>query len=285
LRGITGPTGAASSIAGSDGPPGPTGPQGVTGPRGNDYNITTSVTSTVLGSGSKIFAVNDVSAYSVGNRVRVLDTANPSTRYLEGVITLVASLNITVSVDKFAGTGTATSWKFSITGDLGPTGPTGPVSTQPSTVTGPTGPAGATGATGAASNAIGPTGSTGATGSASTVTGPTGPPFYNLTSNTYNASFTLSQVDTAKLIQVNVSSSATVTIPLDVDYEFAIGTQIIITQMGGGVVEIVGQFVDLSNNVTVLTEGERSRTKSLYAVASLIKIGSNRWLLSGNLVS
>jgi hypothetical protein len=86
--------------------------------------------------------------------------------------------------------------------------------------------------------------------------------------------------DAAKIVKINSSLATTITVPLDGagGYTFPEGTQILITQLGIGQVTIVG-----ASGVVVLTEGARVTTKARYAVASLIKLAANSWLLSGNL--
>jgi cobalamin biosynthesis protein CbiD len=61
-------------------------------------------------------------------------------------------------------------------------------------------------------------------------------------------------------------------------YTFPVGTQIVVVQLGTGQVTISG-----STGVSVVSEGGRNITKAQYAIASLIKLGNNSWLLSGNL--
>jgi hypothetical protein len=81
---------------------------------------------------------------------------------------------------------------------------------------------------------------------------------------------------------MNSSSAMTLTVPLDGagGYTFPTGTQIVVVQLGVGQVTISGQ-----TGVSVLTEGSRVTTKARYAIASLIKLGPNSWLLSGNLTA
>jgi hypothetical protein len=52
------------------------------------------------------------------------------------------------------------------------------------------------------------------------------------------------------------------------------------TQLGNGQVTVAG-----AAGVTLVSEGARFITKAQYAIASLIKLGPNTWLLSGNLQS
>jgi hypothetical protein len=78
---------------------------------------------------------------------------------------------------------------------------------------------------------------------------------------------------------MNQSTAMTFTVPSDSVYSFPIGTQILITQAGVGQVTFVA-----GAGVTLRTEGSRIKTKSQHAVASIIKVSTNIWLLSGNLV-
>jgi hypothetical protein len=145
--------------------------------------------------------------------------------------------------------------------------------------TGLPGPTGATGPTGADSNVTGPTGDlgpTGPTGPASTIPGP---PFYDLEFSLSNTNYQLSESDRGKLIIMSQTTGMTLTVPADSTYSFPVGTQILITQSGLGQVTFVG-----ADGVTIRTEGSRIKTKAQHAVASIIKLSSNTWLLSGNLV-
>jgi hypothetical protein len=173
--------------------------------------------------------------------------------------------------DLFVWNGTSWINAGQIVGPEGPTGPTGPA------VTGPTGP------TGAASTLLGPTGPTGpsVTGPAGP-TGATGPAVYELVGPQYTESTTLSQSDVASLVKMNSSLGTTLTIPLDgaSGYTFPTGTQILMTQLGNGQVTVAG-----AAGVTLVSEGSRFITKAQNAIASLIKLGPNTWLLSGNLQS
>jgi hypothetical protein len=166
---------------------------------------------------------------------------------------------------------------------VGPQGPVGP--------TGQTGLQGNPGPTGADSTVVGPTGPQGDLGPTGPqgITGPQGPAFFDLTGPQYLSSRTLVAADKAQLVRINSSAVTTVTVPLDGTdgYTFATGTQIVLTQIGTGPFTVVGAtaVVDgLTVSVSVLSEGNRYTTKARYAVASLIKLGTNSWLLSGNLV-
>jgi hypothetical protein len=164
---------------------------------------------------------------------------------------------------------------------VGPTGPAGPQG--PTGASGLDGQDGATGPTGAPSNVTGPTGATGPAVTGPTgPQGPTGPANFELIGPQYLNSVTLSEADVASIVKMNSSSAMTLTVPLDGagGYTFPTGTQIVVVQLGVGQVTISGQ-----TGVSVLTEGSRVTTKARYAIASLIKLGPNSWLLSGNLTA
>lgn len=156
-------------------------------------------------------------------------------------------------------------------------GPTGATGATGASVTGPTGP------TGADSTIPGPTGPTGpsVTGPQGEI-GPTGPAYYELVGNQYLENVVLVEGDAASIVKINSSIATTVTVPSDGTngYTFPTGTQIVLTQLGVGQVIVEGD-----TGVTILSEGSRFTTKARYAVASLIKLSSNSWLLSGNLVA
>ena len=128
--GPTGATGAASTVTGPQGPIGPTGPQGDTGPQGPQgpsyLGVTSSSNLTIEGEVTKNFTVNKVDAFTVGTRARLASTAVPS-NFMEGVITIIAGLSVTILVDKINGDGnTYASWVLVLgAGEVGPTGPQG----------------------------------------------------------------------------------------------------------------------------------------------------------------
>jgi len=70
------------------------------------------------------------------------------------------------------------------------------------------------------------------------------------------------------------------TVPLDGSggYTFDTGSQIVVVQLGVGQVVITP-----ASGVSIVSEGSRFTTKARYATASLIKLGANQWLLTGNL--
>ena len=173
--GATGSTGATGPI-GATGAAGTGGAGGSTGATGLGYDITSN-SSFTLATGSKTFTVNKANAYVIQDRVQIAYITVPA-NFLQGTITAIAGLNITVLVDFVNGTlgaGPYASWTFSNAGFAGATGATGTAGS--SGATGATGPGGtvgnqgSTGATGPQGN-VGTTGATGPIGSTGSAGGP-----------------------------------------------------------------------------------------------------------------
>jgi len=113
------------------------------------------------------------------------------------------------------------------------------------------------------------------------ITGPQGPAFFPLTGPSYLETRVLGADDASKLVKMNSASPTNLVIAADGTggFTFDPGTQIVFTQLNTGAVTVT-----FSSPVSVVSEGGRFTTKSRYAVGSLIKLGTNSWLLSGNLV-
>jgi hypothetical protein len=76
------------------------------------------------------------------------------------------------------------------------------------------------------------------------------------------------------------SSAVAVTIPTNASVAFTLGQTLVIVQYGAGVVTISGD-----SGVTVRTRGSRNKTNGQYAEARLTKLGTDEWLLSGDVTS
>jgi hypothetical protein len=149
---------------------------------------------------------------------------------------------------------------FQRTGDIGDTGPTGP--------TGATGPAGATGPTGPQGNA----GATGPTGPA----GADSPTVVSIVSATDNYSVTAA--DKNKMIKITSSSAKTVTFPtISTEPTLEVGMTFTIAQMGTGRLTMT----PASSAVVYTTPGNKTRAQ--YSTVSAVYLGSNEWLVSGDL--
>jgi hypothetical protein len=91
-------------------------------------------------------------------------------------------------------------------------------------------------------------------------------------------SYTLVLSDAGKLIESNNGSANTISIPLNSSVAFEIGTQLIIAQYGSGKTRIVG-----IGGVTVRSAGGKSYIENQYGMATIIKIATDEWYLSGAL--
>jgi hypothetical protein len=104
-------------------------------------------------------------------------------------------------------------------------------------------------------------------------------PINNQTGTTVN--YTLTNInsgsDAGKLIVVNSTNPATITIPLQAttNSNFPIGTQILVMQIGAAtsIVATSGVFLNGKNGFT---------TSGIYAVISLIKIAADTWVVAGD---
>lgn len=96
--------------------------------------------------------------------------------------------------------------------------------------------------------------------------------------NTQTGSYTLVLDDRGKVIDVNSSGAATISVPLESSVAFADGATIVVVRRGAGEVTISGV-----SGVTVNSEDSKARIRSRYTGAALIKTGTNTWTLLGSL--
>lgn len=101
-----------------------------------------------------------------------------------------------------------------------------------------------------------------------------------VTINTKTVQYTLVLGDNYKLIELNFSSGNNVIIPTNAAQPFPIGTQIILSQYGAGQVTVVPD-----TGVTLRSSGGKTKTSAQYAMATLIKRGTNEWYLAGDLTT
>jgi hypothetical protein len=278
---------ATVAPTGPSGPTGPTGPQGVTGPTGSQGSGIS-----VLGSYATLELLqadnatgNAGDGYVVSTNLYIWDNQNS------------AWVNAGPFVGPTGPTGASVTGPTGSVGSTGPTGITGP--TGPSG--GPTGPTGAVGATGAVGS-TGPTGSAGAngatgpTGAASTVTGPTGATGPSVTGPTGAAgptgaqgtwdtiqpievksdTYTLVLADAGKLIRCTKATAMSIIIPTNAAQAYSIGQRVDIMQYGAGQVTVSGD-----TGVT-LRSTPTNKLRATYSSASIIKIGTNEWVLAGD---
>lgn len=92
---------------------------------GSGYDSTTSIQSMTFGTGPKNFGnIGNIGSFIVGDRVRAENSVNPTTQWLEGLITAIVNVGpslwyFTINVDSFSGTGSVTaSWKIKLTNPI-----------------------------------------------------------------------------------------------------------------------------------------------------------------------
>lgn len=102
------------------------------------------------------------------------------------------------------------------------------------------------------------------------------PSYVGITQKT--SSFTLALADESNLMQVSSASSVVVTVPPNSSVAFAIGTQIVVARYGTGSVTF-----SPGSGVTIRSANSGLEIADQYGMAVVIKIGTNEWLLGGNI--
>ncbi len=97
--------------------------------------------------------------------------------------------------------------------------------------------------------------------------------------NTQTSSYTLVLSDASKIIEMNVGSANTVTIPTNASVAFPIGTEITVLQYGGGVTSIA-----VASGVTIVSKDNANIIANRYTGVTLVKRATNEWYLIGNIV-
>ena len=92
-------------------------------------------------------------------------------------------------------------------------------------------------------------------------------------------SYTLVLTDVAKVISLTNAASITLTVPTNASVAFPTGTQILLYQGGAGQVTVGGA------GVTIRSQGTRLKLFGQYAVAGLLKVGTDEWVAFGNLTA
>ena len=94
------------------------------------------------------------------------------------------------------------------------------------------------------------------------------------------ASYTAVLTDAQKIITMNLGTALNFNIPTDASVNFQIGDQINILQLGAGAVTI--QAVT-PGTTSVVSQGSRLKTNGQYAMATVVKVAANSWVVVGNL--
>lgn len=99
-----------------------------------------------------------------------------------------------------------------------------------------------------------------------------------ISTNQQTASYTLVLSDASKLIEMNVASGNTVTVPPNSSVAFPVGTKIDIIQTGAGETSFVA-----GSGVTLNSDSGKLKINAQWAAASLVKRGTDTWVLIGAL--
>ena len=97
------------------------------------------------------------------------------------------------------------------------------------------------------------------------------------TAATAGSVYTLGTADSGKLLMCAGTASGTVQIPTNSSQAFAIGQKVDLAQLGTGTVTVVG-----TAGVT-LRSTPSAILRTQYSAASVVKIGTDEWLLMGDL--
>jgi hypothetical protein len=101
-----------------------------------------------------------------------------------------------------------------------------------------------------------------------------------ITTNRQTASYVLVLTDASKLVEMNVATANTLTVPLNGTVPFATGTQILISQYGAGQTTVTA-----TGGVTIRSAGGKLKLNSQYSGATLIKIATDEWYLFGDITT
>jgi hypothetical protein len=96
--------------------------------------------------------------------------------------------------------------------------------------------------------------------------------------NTPTASYTLVLGDAGKLVQMNVSSANTLTIPPNSSVAFPVGTQILVVQAGSGQTTLAG-----GSGVNINSKDGNVKLSARYCGVTLIQWATNYWYALGDL--
>jgi hypothetical protein len=99
-----------------------------------------------------------------------------------------------------------------------------------------------------------------------------------LSINTQTSNYTLALSDASNIVLMNMSTANTLTVPPNSSVAFSVGTQIYLTQIGTGITTVTA-----GSGVTINSEYGALKLNTQYSSASLLKTGTNTWLLIGSL--
>jgi hypothetical protein len=90
--------------------------------------------------------------------------------------------------------------------------------------------------------------------------------------------YTLNINDSGQLVTLTNAAAIALTVPTNATAPFAVGTQITIAQSGAGQVTVAGAV-----GVTVSASDSATKLRTQWSAATLIKTGTNSWILIGDI--
>jgi hypothetical protein len=102
----------------------------------------------------------------------------------------------------------------------------------------------------------------------------------NLSTSAQTGSYTLVLADAYKIVEMNVASANTLTVPDNSSVAFPTGTQITVIQTGAGQTTLAG-----TSGVTVNSKDGNLKIAGEWGSATLIKRATDTWVAIGNLVA
>jgi sporulation protein YlmC with PRC-barrel domain len=257
-QGIQGTQGLIG-LQGVQGLQGTTGSQGIQGTQGVGYvGVTSTTLVTPSNSGTITITTNTQGAFVSGNRVRVINTTS---NYFEGVVTITGGTTFAVAADYSVGTTQASNWTVVLAGAVGTQGLQGTIGTQ-----------GLQGTIGVSLPTQTGNGGKYLTTDGSTASWGTAQAKFTVNTTPKTAAYTLATTDYESVVQMNGSFAFTIDTSLSAA---PAGTQIHLLALTSGVsVTATGVTVNA-------TPGLKIRTA--YALATLICLGTNNWVLVGDL--
>ena len=102
--------------------------------------------------------------------------------------------------------------------------------------------------------------------------------FTTITANRQTANYTLVLADAAKVVEMNVATANTLTVPPNSSVAFAVGTVIEGVQWGAGQTTVTPGAA-----VTIRASGGKLKTAAQYAQFALRKVATDEWIAAGDL--
>jgi hypothetical protein len=101
-----------------------------------------------------------------------------------------------------------------------------------------------------------------------------------ITVSTVTDDYTLALGDEGSLIHMNSGDAKTISIPTNATVAFAIGTQIRVSRKGAGSTTISASD---GGTTTVNSASGNNQINAQHAVATIVKVGTDEWVLFGSL--